>query len=378
MAYTSLLPHHPALAFSTYPSPILLPFSAPFPVLAPPPPHTGIGNIRLARSPPTKANQVQSPAGSPDFCKWGLCWAMPLVSGFTLGSPVSPTPSFQYHSIFTSITLVGSQDLAADHCCSVRAPGTHISAPRARVITAVPAEPGHDPPDPSFQEFSPHYVWAVQICSVPHKVVSHITHTSTTDPFISMREQLEATASVPLIISITTCGLAGDGGTFGEQQRGRLITRPCSNIMFSDERAGARPERLDSTADTVDATPPFGSGKTGIKTKGHHLTYLVKQLVVVSFTQVYRKYARVRWTHRTHSIPENPESQQCGDWETSLVPSSLGKYGVAPECKGRVIGRTPRKPADQRHILAQFPDEKIQGATLPGMEPGSPRWEAIS
>ncbi|KAJ8875003.1 hypothetical protein PR048_022893 [Dryococelus australis] len=41
MAYSSLLPHHPALAFSTYPSPILLPFSAPFPVLAPPPPHTG-------------------------------------------------------------------------------------------------------------------------------------------------------------------------------------------------------------------------------------------------------------------------------------------------------------------------------------------------
>ncbi|KAJ8880111.1 hypothetical protein PR048_020734 [Dryococelus australis] len=35
-----LLPHHPAPAISTYPSPILLPFSAPFPVLAPPPPHT--------------------------------------------------------------------------------------------------------------------------------------------------------------------------------------------------------------------------------------------------------------------------------------------------------------------------------------------------
>ncbi|KAJ8893466.1 hypothetical protein PR048_006064 [Dryococelus australis] len=41
MAYSSLLPHHLAAAFSTYPSPILLPFSAPFPVLAPPPPHTG-------------------------------------------------------------------------------------------------------------------------------------------------------------------------------------------------------------------------------------------------------------------------------------------------------------------------------------------------
>ncbi|KAJ8886312.1 hypothetical protein PR048_012523 [Dryococelus australis] len=32
---------YPAPAFSTYPSPILLPFSAPFPVLAPPPLDTG-------------------------------------------------------------------------------------------------------------------------------------------------------------------------------------------------------------------------------------------------------------------------------------------------------------------------------------------------
>ncbi|KAJ8896487.1 hypothetical protein PR048_001831 [Dryococelus australis] len=34
---------------------------------------------RLARSPPTKANLVQSPAGSPDFCKWESCRTMPLT-----------------------------------------------------------------------------------------------------------------------------------------------------------------------------------------------------------------------------------------------------------------------------------------------------------
>ncbi|KAJ8885392.1 hypothetical protein PR048_011589 [Dryococelus australis] len=45
----------------------------------------------LARSPPTKANPVQSPAGSlPDFCKWESCWTMPLVGGFSWGSPVAP------------------------------------------------------------------------------------------------------------------------------------------------------------------------------------------------------------------------------------------------------------------------------------------------
>ncbi|KAJ8865990.1 hypothetical protein PR048_033514 [Dryococelus australis] len=36
---------------------------------------------RLARSPPAKANRVQSPAGSPDFRKWESCRTMPLVCG---------------------------------------------------------------------------------------------------------------------------------------------------------------------------------------------------------------------------------------------------------------------------------------------------------
>ncbi|KAJ8865781.1 hypothetical protein PR048_033303 [Dryococelus australis] len=46
---------------------------------------------RLACSPPTRANRVQSPAGSlPDFRKWESCWTMSLVGGFSRGSPVSP------------------------------------------------------------------------------------------------------------------------------------------------------------------------------------------------------------------------------------------------------------------------------------------------
>ncbi|KAJ8873618.1 hypothetical protein PR048_024436 [Dryococelus australis] len=69
------------------------------------------GMERLARSPPTKANRAQSPAGSPDFRVWESCRTTPLVGGFSLQSPVSPAPSFRRRSIFTSITLIGSQDL---------------------------------------------------------------------------------------------------------------------------------------------------------------------------------------------------------------------------------------------------------------------------
>ncbi|KAJ8894654.1 hypothetical protein PR048_007318 [Dryococelus australis] len=45
---------------------------------------------RLAFSPPTKVNRVQYSTGSPNFCKWEWCWTMPLVGGFSRGSPVSP------------------------------------------------------------------------------------------------------------------------------------------------------------------------------------------------------------------------------------------------------------------------------------------------
>ncbi|KAJ8869918.1 hypothetical protein PR048_028927 [Dryococelus australis] len=46
------------------------------------------------------------------FRKWESCRTMLSVGGSSRGSPVSPAPSFRRCSIFTSITLIGSQDLA--------------------------------------------------------------------------------------------------------------------------------------------------------------------------------------------------------------------------------------------------------------------------
>ncbi|KAJ8893199.1 hypothetical protein PR048_005785 [Dryococelus australis] len=58
---------------------------------------------RLAGSPPTKANWVQSPGGPlPGFCKWELCLTMPPVGGFSRGSPVSPTLEFRRRTILAS------------------------------------------------------------------------------------------------------------------------------------------------------------------------------------------------------------------------------------------------------------------------------------
>ncbi|KAJ8888491.1 hypothetical protein PR048_007982 [Dryococelus australis] len=70
---------------------------------------------RSACSHPTKAIRVQSSTGhSPDFRTWESCRTMPLVGGFSRGSPVSPTLSLRRCSILTLITLIGFQDL--DSC----------------------------------------------------------------------------------------------------------------------------------------------------------------------------------------------------------------------------------------------------------------------
>ncbi|KAJ8875903.1 hypothetical protein PR048_023810 [Dryococelus australis] len=68
--------------------------------------------LRLACSPSTNANRIQSSAGSlPYFGMWDSYQTMPLVGGFSRGSPVSAALSFRRCSN-SPVALVGSQDLA--------------------------------------------------------------------------------------------------------------------------------------------------------------------------------------------------------------------------------------------------------------------------
>ncbi|KAJ8879915.1 hypothetical protein PR048_020535 [Dryococelus australis] len=89
------------------------------------------------RSPTTKEIRVQSLVGSPDFRKWKSCRAIPLVGGFSRGSPISPAPSFRRRSMFTSITLIGSQDLVVKSRPNLF---THaLSAQRAALLVVTKA-----------------------------------------------------------------------------------------------------------------------------------------------------------------------------------------------------------------------------------------------
>ncbi|KAJ8895250.1 hypothetical protein PR048_000575 [Dryococelus australis] len=64
---------------------------------------------------PRKTLQIIFPGQvTPAFCKWESCWMIPPVGKFSQGSPISPILSFRCCSIFTSLTLIGSQGLDED------------------------------------------------------------------------------------------------------------------------------------------------------------------------------------------------------------------------------------------------------------------------
>ncbi|KAJ8894290.1 hypothetical protein PR048_006905 [Dryococelus australis] len=101
---------------------------------------------RLACSPPTKVNRVQSLAGSlPNFRKWESCRTMTLVGGFFRGSPVSPALSFRRYSTLTSVTRIATLNsrkltcLCGDACVwdSGNSSDRQAAAPSAACSTAV-------------------------------------------------------------------------------------------------------------------------------------------------------------------------------------------------------------------------------------------------
>ncbi|KAJ8873272.1 hypothetical protein PR048_026906 [Dryococelus australis] len=87
----------------------------------------------------------------PDFCIWELFHLIPLVGGFSRGSPVSPTPSIQRCSIVTFITLIislthlaGWSQLSVVLLMALLAQTTHWSAQLALLwLTAATAANSH-------------------------------------------------------------------------------------------------------------------------------------------------------------------------------------------------------------------------------------------
>ncbi|KAJ8873496.1 hypothetical protein PR048_024314 [Dryococelus australis] len=84
------------------------------------------------------------PGRVPDFRKWESCRTMPLVGGFSRGSPISPAPSFRRRSIFASITLIGSQDLDVKRPCKGGKSYKETCIAAQRDWAAMASDWGHD------------------------------------------------------------------------------------------------------------------------------------------------------------------------------------------------------------------------------------------
>ncbi|KAJ8894500.1 hypothetical protein PR048_007154 [Dryococelus australis] len=85
--------------------------------------------IPTDNSPPTKANRVRSPAGSlPDFLMWDSRQTMPLVGGFSRGSPFPPPLHSGAAPFSPRFTLIGSQDFDVKSLSNLSTPLAPVKA----------------------------------------------------------------------------------------------------------------------------------------------------------------------------------------------------------------------------------------------------------
>ncbi|KAJ8882324.1 hypothetical protein PR048_014126 [Dryococelus australis] len=118
--------------------------------------HIGSQDLdRLACPPPTKATQVQTPAGS---IRIFACGDDAVGRGVSRGSPVFPVISFRRRrSILTSIALIGSQDLGQggpSMSAALHASGG-LPASRRRVTRGRYGRRPRPPADPGSRDLSP-------------------------------------------------------------------------------------------------------------------------------------------------------------------------------------------------------------------------------
>ncbi|KAJ8867392.1 hypothetical protein PR048_031193 [Dryococelus australis] len=352
---------------------------------------------------PPRREPGSIPAGPlPDFRMWESRRTMPLVGGFSRGSPVSPTLSFRRCSALTSITLIGSQDLAVKsrpklftHCM------LHKSSQHVTNFVFLPS--------------------IELLCTMLRSLsLSHHCRSSERGVCSGPCEGPYTTHTVAAVVSL--CGLRKFPSPDRKEHIAQRSGRPArpgatQTARQTDQQSRGSTEKSDSASRfiiVVDNTDfELNCDFPTVQDKAPRLLKVVSSSRKKDrSTKDFRCKDREKrgWLHtkrvsiaernsenwgsrrESHSSAGGGEVSSAkpavwrgnvpplihnggegfvfssGDRQIKLLEAMVyrrekstqvgakrGGYGAASECKDGVNGRSPRKPADQWHSSARFP-----------------------
>ncbi|KAJ8883002.1 hypothetical protein PR048_014841 [Dryococelus australis] len=337
-------------------------------------------------SPPTKENRARFRMGSPpNFRMWGSCQTMPLVGGFSRGSPVSPTLTLQRYSI-PRFTLIGSQDLdlAGGSTCD-EVDGRRLAEVK-NCCTGCARRRGWWPVDEGVRGL---------IRREPSRA----------EPTASVADRWERTRGVeraPAVGVLLVCGVQERGATSSRRARGGgrracacvRVRVACSSCVATprDGRANQRGvplRRRRRTRGLALRLRPAACNNIPKQEReaGALVNDCARWAAQGSGVYVPRRDLRetlmaggggARWSpigYYLYTCPKIDSVHHSGDG--GMGQEKGGEYGAVPEVKGVEMG-DPRENPPTSSIIRQDTHVRNSGVNRPEIEPVSPWWEASS
>ncbi|KAJ8893876.1 hypothetical protein PR048_006477 [Dryococelus australis] len=354
----------------------------------------------LARSPPTKANRVQSPAGSPDSRMWELCRTMPLVVKIRLNlfthSIVRQRPRVLACNAL-SLQTIGIWVRRLEDTLFVR---LCLLLCRARCFLLV---------------YVPRQVeWEVHtdlLLSSSKLVTLHVDmHLTVSQEVLAAMYTRLVRKELPLLREVDRRGTAWLEENWTRPDKIMLVkflqslasmTACTTNLPTWTCRRKSLghlvgQEYLPVYTHLKTSIGRYKVAKKGLSVASKAGPATIKTDVVYWFDggPIYHQNEATVVHHVSSSVSVhggakyrlrqcsggrlNYLSRVAGTASDAKLAFSIKTFYAAQECKGGGNARSPRKSADLRLSSGTIPTCEIPGATLSGIEHSSRRWEASS
>ncbi|KAJ8894225.1 hypothetical protein PR048_006837 [Dryococelus australis] len=305
---------------------------------------------------------------------WESCRTTPLVGEFSRDLPFSAALSFRHCSILTSITLIGSQDLDVKSRPNLfTSPYAIPRAARIRVVDM--AYRWHD------GTHSTDRLTAVASMTAGRQM-------SCGAP-VCQFEASPAAPSLPICLHDNVMPTSQDVTRGGTAVPSLIKSLACLSEQGKSESFYTN---LSSSYGTFSDDPGAGTPPGDVLARRHHVVMETNW----EGRSSRRGFELAHWRPTRHL----PSSSHAGNSSETvsrvgpIVPTvshvhdpyletaiqcevNLGKVLISGTKERRKTG-DPENPADQRRRPARFPHAKNPGVTRPGVEGGSPWWEASS